>query len=171
MLTGGIHMNSFQKFVHRTNFVFQLLAGILVLVIVAALGWDLVARNVFNAPTLWAMDLSRLALLFLFFLAIGPALESGSHVAVDILNEYLTGRPRWALQVVAQVLVIVFACFLLWEVTGETYDAFVYDGSFPTVVPVKMKYVYWIGPFGVLQFLLTALSLLWTSSLQTSQAA
>ena len=162
-------MNSCHQFVHRTNVIFQIPACILVLVIVAALGWDLVARNVFNAPTLWATDLSRFALLFLFFLGIGPALEAGSHVAVDILSEHLTGRRRWALQIVAQVLVVIFACFLLWEVTKQTYDSFVDDGRFSTVIPVKMKYVYWIGPIGVLQFLLTSLSLLWKSSLQAPE--
>lgn len=159
-------MSGIHSFVHRTNFLFQLLAGFFVLVIVVALGWDLVARNVFNAPTLWAMDLSRFALLFVFFLGLAPALESGSHVAVDILPEALRGWSKWALQLLAQALVIVFACFLLWQVVVQTYDSFVDNGSFPTVIPVKMKHIYWIGPIGVLQFLITGISLMWHTSLQ-----
>jgi hypothetical protein len=37
------------------------------------------------------------------------------------------------------------------------------NSFFPTVVPIKLKHVYWIGPLGVLQFLLTGLAMLSTT--------
>lgn len=142
------------------NRLFLVASGAMLLVILAAMSWDLVARNAFNAPTLWGLDTCRFALVFLFFFAIAPALESGSHVAVDVLYEHLGSRSLRMLQLVAHALTIVFACFLLWLVLRESREAFIDDGFFPTVVPVKLKYIYWIGPVGVLQFLMTAICLL-----------
>ena len=142
------------------NRVFLNVAGWLALALLAALTYDLVARNVFGAPTLWALDVSRFLLLFLFFFALAPTLEAGSHVSVDVLQHYLTERPRRVLRIVAQLLLLAYGAFLLWQTCQHTYDAFVDDGLFPTVVPIKLKHVYWVGPLGVLQFMLTAIALL-----------
>lgn len=153
-------MAPIRVFVHGTNRLFQFLAGLAVVFIVCALGYDLVARNMFNAPTLWAMDLSRFALVFVFFLGIAPALEKGAHVGVDLLATTLRPRAQAALKVFALFLVVVFATVLLWQVTKLTMDIFARGGRFPTVIPIERKHVYWIGPVGVAQFLLTALVML-----------
>lgn len=148
------------RLTRRINAVFIALAGLIAGAILLALAYDLVARNVFDAPTLWALDASRFLLLFLFFFALAPALESGAHVSVDILEHYLGARMQRALRIVARVLILVFGAFLMWQICRTTYEAFVENALFPTVVPVRLKHVYWIAPLGVLQFLLTALALL-----------
>jgi TRAP-type C4-dicarboxylate transport system permease small subunit len=148
------------RFTRRVNRVFLAFAGLLAAAILLALSYDLVARNVFDAPTLWALDISRFLLLFLFFFALAPALESGAHVSVDILEHYLGPRARRLLRIVARLLVLLFGVFLMWQICRTTYEAFVENSLFPTVVPVRLKHVYWIAPIGVLQFLLTAAALL-----------
>ena len=153
-------MGRLTLFTRRVNRVFLAAAGLIAAAILAALGYDLVARNVFDAPTLWALDVSRFLLLFLFFLALAPALESGAHVAVDLLHHYVGPKTRRALSVLARLLILVFGGFLMWQVCRTTYEAFVDNGLFPTVIPLRLKHVYWIAPVGVAQFLLTALALL-----------
>lgn len=147
-------------FTRRVNRVFLALAGLLAAAILLALSYDLVARNVFDSPTLWALDISRFLLLFMFFFALAPALESGAHVSVDILDHYLGPQARRALRIVARILILVFGAFLMWQICRTTYEAFAENSLFPTVVPVRLKHVYWVAPLGVLQFLLTALALL-----------
>ena len=151
-------MRSFVALTRRINRVFLALAGVLIAVILAAIAYDLVARHVFNAPTLWALDVSRFLLLFAFFLALGPTLQAGSHVSVDVVEQSLPRGPRRVVRMFALVLVLVFGTFLLWQVARATYEAFVDDSLFPIVIPLKLKHVYWIGPIGVLQFMLTAIA-------------
>lgn len=151
-------MGRMALFTRRVNRVFLALAGLLAAAILLVLAYDLVARNVFDAPTLWALDISRFLLLFLFFLALAPALESGAHVSVDVLELYLGAQPRRVLRIVARILVLVFGAFLMWQICRTTYEAFAENSLFPTVVPLRLKHVYWIAPIGVLQFLLTALA-------------
>ena len=153
-------MGRLALFTRRVNRVFLTLSGWLALAILAALTYDLVARNVFGAPTLWALDVSRFLMLVLFFFALAPTLEAGGHVSIDVLQHYLPARAGRVMRILAQVLVLVFGAFLMWQIGKHTYDAFVDDALFPTVVPIKLKHVYWVGPLGVLQFLLTALVLL-----------
>jgi TRAP-type C4-dicarboxylate transport system permease small subunit len=153
-------MPSLTRFTRRVNRVFLTVAGWLALALLAALTYDLVARNVFDAPTVWALDISRFLLLFLFFFALAPTLEAGSHVSVDVLQHYLSDRPRRVLRIVAQLLLIAYGAFFLWQVGKHAYDAFIDNAFFPTVVPIKQKHVYWVGPLGVAQFMLTALALL-----------
>jgi TRAP-type C4-dicarboxylate transport system permease small subunit len=150
-------LESLGQFTRKVNGLFLAISGVLALAILAAISWDLVARNVFDSPTLWALDASRFLMLFLFFLAVGPTLESNSHVNVDLLDHYLSPGPKRVMRILAIILALIFGCFLLWQIWRTTYEAFVEDGLFPTVVPIKMKYVYWIAPIGIMQFLLTGI--------------
>lgn len=150
-------IESARRATRAVNRLFLVLAGVLALGIFAAMLYDLVMRNAFDAPTLWALDVSRFMLLYLFFLALAPALEAGSHVSVDVLADRMPPvAARW-LRSAAVVLTIVFGALLLWQVSRATQDAFVRDETFPIAVPIHVKYVYWIGPLGTLQFLLTAI--------------
>ena len=54
-------------------------------------------------------------------------------------------------------LTVVFGCILLWQLTRSTVDVFVRDELFPTAIQLRVKYVYWIGPVGTLEFVLTAI--------------
>lgn len=153
-------MHHFHVFVRAVNGWFLRLSGFGVLLVLGGVLWEIIARNVFGLPTSWALDSSRFALVFVFFLALAPALQSGAHVAVDILYEYLPRGPKRILQAVAQTLVIGFALLILWFIWLETYEAFIYDGSFTATILVKMKAIYWIGPLGTIQFLLTGISML-----------
>jgi TRAP-type C4-dicarboxylate transport system permease small subunit len=156
----GTWAGALTRFTHAVNRVFLRLAGALTAAILAILLYDLVMRNVFDAPTTWAMDIARFTLVFVFFFALAPALESGAHVAVDILDHYLPPAARRALRIVALALMLVFGAFLLWQLASTTIEAFADDALFPTLVAVKLKHVFWIGPLGVIEFLLTALALL-----------
>lgn len=142
---------------HALNRVFLLLAGVLAVAICAMIFYDVLMRNAFDAPTIWALDVSRFFLVYLFFLALAPALETGAHVSVDILEQWVSPQAWRRLRIAAVTLTILFGCILLWQLTRSTLDVFVSNEMFPTAVPLRVKYVYWIGPVGALEFVLTAI--------------
>jgi TRAP-type C4-dicarboxylate transport system permease small subunit len=149
------------------NRVFIALAGAMALGIFAVILYDVLMRNAFDAPTVWALDVSRFLLVYLFFLALAPALEAGTHVSVDAVMHWVSPAAARRLRMAAVLLTMVFGMILLWQVTRATLDAFARDEMFPTAVPIRMKYVFWIGPLGTLQFVLTAvvaLAALWIPS-------
>jgi len=149
------------------NRVFIALAGAMAVGIFAVILYDVLMRNAFDAPTVWALDVSRFLLVYLFFLALAPALEAGSHVSVDAVTHWVGPGAARRLHTAAALLTVAFGMILLWQVTRATVDAFTRDEMFPTAVPIRMKYIFWIGPLGTLQFVLTAavaLAALWIPS-------
>lgn len=155
-----MRFESLQAFTRRVNRLFLSVAGIVTAAILFVITYDLIMRNVFDAPTLWALDLSRFLLVFAAFFAMAPTLEHGSHVTVDLVETQLPPKPQRMMRIFAHILMLIFAGFLMWQLTRTTIEAFEEDSLFPTVIEVKLKHVYWVGPLGMLQFILTGIVML-----------
>lgn len=149
-----------ERFTRRVNRVFLWIAGWLAAATLAIITYDLVLRNVFDEPTTWALDVSRFMMVYLFFFALAPALESGAHVSVDILEQNMPPKVRRWLQILAMVFVLIFGAFLFWQVMRFTIEAYEDNALFPTFIRIRLIEVYWIAPVGVAEFLLTALAML-----------
>jgi hypothetical protein len=59
-------------------------------------------------------------------------------------------------RLIGKVLTVIFAAVFLWYVAAFYYDIVEVDEVSFTMLIVQLKYLYWIGPLGALQFLLTA---------------
>ena len=147
----------FGRVVRAVNRVFTVLAGTLALFILCVILYDVTLRYVFDAPTIWAIDFASFSLSYLFFLALAPALEGGFHVSVDFFSQRFTPRMRRAATVIAAGLAIAFVAVLFWELLDATIEEFIENNLTDTAVPVRVKWLYLVGPIGSLQMLLTAI--------------
>lgn len=148
------------RFTRGVNRVFLALSGALAVAIMVIVLQDVVRRYAFNDPSVWALDVASFLLVYLFFLALAPALQSGSHVTVDLFNEVLPAGLQRHLMRLGHVLVVVFGCVFFWQLLKAASEAFTDNELFPTATPVRVKYVWMIGPIGTAQFILTGLVLL-----------
>lgn len=69
------------------------LSGWLIVPMTAGLVYEVVSRYIFNAPTIWAYDMTYMFSGALFMLGSAYALRQGTHVRADFLLESLS--PRW----------------------------------------------------------------------------
>lgn len=150
-------LETFTRFV---NSIFAALACLLVLVIMAAIVIQIVYRFALNDPIAWVLDITIFLLVFVFFLALAPALQSGAHIEVDMFDSMIPERYRKTVRLIGKTLTVVFAAILLWYVAAFYYDIVEVDEVSFTMLIVQLKYLYWIGPLGALQFFLTAVVLL-----------
>jgi TRAP-type C4-dicarboxylate transport system permease small subunit len=148
-------LDAAEAFTRTLNRLFALIACALVAAIVMIVVREVVLRYGFNAPSTWGMDVSRYLLQFTFFLALAPALESGHHVHVDLFDPLVPAGWHRAQRIAGWMLVVFFGAVLFWYVLDLAIDVFETDEFSFSVVPIKLKYLYWIGPVGTLQFLLT----------------
>jgi TRAP-type C4-dicarboxylate transport system permease small subunit len=148
-------LDAAEAFTRAVNRLFALAASILAAAIVVVVVREVVLRYGFNAPSTWGMDITRYLLQFTFFLALAPALESGHHVHVDLFDPLVPRAWRRWQRVSGHALVLFFGAVLFWYVLDLTIDVFETDELSFSVIPIRLKYVYWIGPVGTLQFLLT----------------
>jgi TRAP-type C4-dicarboxylate transport system permease small subunit len=143
--------------VRAVNRVFLTISGLLVLIVVAIVLQDVVRRYGFNDPSEWALDISSFLLVYIFFLALAPALEAGSHVTVDFLGERLPASWQGYAAVLANALVAAFGAVLLWQLLDRTIEVFAENYLSSTALPIRLKYIYVIAPIGAFQFVVTAL--------------
>lgn len=153
-------LSDYVRLTRAVNRVFLVIAGAFAAVILAIVVHDIVRRSVFDDPTMWGLDYSRFALVFLSFFSLAPALQAGTHVNVDLVEQALPPAIRRWVRLIGLALILVLGGYLLWYLTRTTLEAYVEESIFPTVVTVKQSHVFWVGPVGVAQFMLTALALL-----------
>ncbi|MFO0986446.1 MAG: TRAP transporter small permease [Alphaproteobacteria bacterium] len=135
---------------------FMAAATLLVALMVAIILFDVISRSFFNAPTLWAFDLVRFALLYATFLGLAPALAGGSHIVVDMFDPLLPKIVRPAVPFLAAGLTLAFGIVLLWHVADLTHEAFADGRTAQATIAVPEKWIWLPAPIGTALFVAAA---------------
>lgn len=101
----------------------------------------------------WIEEAVRLMNLFLVFLALGPALERGRHVNIEILQDRLSPRSQVMLRRLIDAVGIVFSLYLSWLSLTLVQHVLMTGQRSPTL-GLPMGWIY-MAPF--LGFVLLAL--------------
>ncbi|HLV29399.1 MAG TPA: TRAP transporter small permease subunit [Burkholderiaceae bacterium] len=117
-------------------------AAALMAVIVPVMMYEVISRYVFNAPTVWGMELAVL-LFGPYFLLGGPyLLHLGGHVSLDLFHRRLQPRTRRIMDAFHLIVIITFCVILLYFAWPLAMQAFEFrETSFsawnPPVWPYK----------------------------------
>ncbi|MBU2955560.1 TRAP transporter small permease subunit [Marinobacter sp. F3R08] len=118
------------------------IVSVLVFVMVAVISYEVVARYFFNAPTVWAMELSTL-LFGPYFMLAGPyLLHTAGHVNVDILHSRFPARVAGLMDCMTHTLILVVSIvFIYYSLPVATNAYHSGETSFtawnPAIWPVK----------------------------------
>lgn len=115
-------------FMKAFYFLLKALAWLAALLFVAAgcmLTYEVLARYLFIAPTIWAAELSQLCLIWGSMIAMPWLLKTGRHISVDALTERLGPKAKRACHVLAMAFVAVFSAWVAWKGGGIFWDSFV----------------------------------------------
>ncbi len=93
------------------SFVAIIFAGMII--------YDVVMRYGFNAPTLWAFDLTKMLYGFYFILLGGYALRHQSHVRVDLVTETLGPATRRIVEILGY---FIFFFPFAWVFTTRSWE-------------------------------------------------
>ena len=86
----------------------------LILLVLAIIFFEVVARYVFNRPTLWGMLSATWLWGGLSVLSAGYVLKNRAHVRMDIVYSRVPNRWRAALDVFNSLFFFFFVCVLIW---------------------------------------------------------
>lgn len=123
------------------RWIFQATVWLMAIVVPVML-YEVVARYLFNAPTVWGMELAVL-LFGPYFLLGGPyLLHLKGHVALDVARQRLSPAWQRRLDLVNFPIIVLFCAILLYFSAPAAYSAFTYrETSFsawnPPIWPVK----------------------------------
>ncbi|WP_305986628.1 TRAP transporter small permease [Roseibium sp. MMSF_3544] len=107
--------------------VLQALAGVAALLFVLAgcmLTYEVSARYLFIAPTIWAAELSQLCLIWGSMIGMPWLLKTNQHIAVDAVTERLGDAARRACRVLAMAAIALFSAIVTWKGGEIFYDSF-----------------------------------------------
>lgn len=101
-------------FFDTLSLVTSRMAMIMIALIVLVMFYEVVARYVFNAPTLWANELSLWIAGVVFLFAGQYAMQQRSHIRIYVIYDVM---PRWAQKtadVISVGLIVGFTVALVW---------------------------------------------------------
>jgi TRAP-type C4-dicarboxylate transport system permease small subunit len=153
-------LNRAEAIMRLVNRAFAAAACILVLVIMTVIVVQIFYRFVLDDPIAWVLDITIFLLVFVFFLSVAPALESDSHIEVDMFDPLIPDRLRKPVRLIGKLLTLAFAAIFFWFVFAFYRDIVEIDEIAFGMIEVPLTWVYWVGPVGALQFLLTAIVLI-----------
>jgi TRAP-type mannitol/chloroaromatic compound transport system permease small subunit len=98
---------------------------LLALPLVGALTFEVIARYVFNKPTIWAYDVTYMLYGTIFMLGAAYTLYKGGHIRTDIFYASWSVRTRgWVDAVLYLVLFFPGVIFFFWAGLQEALHAF-----------------------------------------------
>ncbi len=95
------------------------LGSYLVLPLIAVVGWEVMMRYGFNAPTSWAFELTVFIYGIHYSLALAYAHKSNTHVAIDIFESRLSKKSRTILRIFANMFLFIPTIGLLAFYTSQ----------------------------------------------------
>lgn len=115
-------MNVFLRFADRLSEYCSRIFAWLIVPMVGGLFYEVVARYVFDAPTVWAYDLTYMLYGTLFIMGSAYALSKNRHVRIDVF--YQSFSPRWkGIADACLYLLLFFPPMVVLLVKGVSYAA------------------------------------------------
>ena len=125
--------------------------------------YDVIARYVFNAPTLWANEIAVYLVQAIVFLPMGLLVIDNSHVRVTLLTDRLSPWMQARLHRFSLVMTAVFATVIVWLGWAYTAHAWKQGQLSPTLLAVPLWIPNALIPLGGLLLLVSALGTLLAS--------
>lgn len=93
--------------VDRLSFAIAAVSMVMILGLVFSMVYEVAARYAFNAPTIWAYDISYMLNGSLFLLAAAFTLAKNNHVRIDFLSALLPVRAQHGINAVFYVVLFL----------------------------------------------------------------
>lgn len=149
-IRGGIHNASpglarFIRVVDSVSVRSGKIVAWMVLPMSFSLVYEVVARYVFNAPTIWASDVSQILYGMFFMLGSAYALQRQQHIRTDFLYGKWSVRTRGLVDAGCYILLYFPALiFFLWVGSEFSYRSFLFNERIvtspwmPIIWPLKL---------------------------------
>lgn len=130
----------------------------ILLIILLSLMYEVIARYVFNSPTIWAQDVCKQALCALGAFGGSYALLYNQHVRVDVFYGSWSERTRAIVDICTCVLYMLFLVLLVYQTIISCMDSWFFHERMASVFAPPLYYIKTLIPVGAVLLLLQAIS-------------
>jgi C4-dicarboxylate transporter DctQ subunit len=143
-------MKGFWKFFDKLSDVMAALAGVLLVLISAAMCYTIFMRFVFRQTTIWITPMSEYALLWIVFLGTTWLLREGGHITTDVIYIHLNEKSRRYLNLTMSVVGGLACALLLYLGIVHICDCILHGVTDVRAMTVPKSAVFIIIPIGSL---------------------
>jgi len=155
-------MKRFWKFFDKLSDVMAALAGVLLVLISAAMCYTIFMRFLFRQTTIWITPMSEYALLWIVFLGTTWLLREGGHITTDVIYIHLDEKAKRYLDLMMSVVGGLACALLLYLGIVHLSDCILHGVTDVRALTVPKSVVFIVIPIGSLfltiQFFRTAWS-------------
>ena len=87
--------------------------------LVAAVSYEVIARYVFNAPTIWSFDVTYMLYGTIFMLGAAYALHKGAHIRTDFFYEKWSAQTKGMVDSISYILFFFPSLIMLFAASGS----------------------------------------------------
>lgn len=114
--------------IDKFSAVLAFFAGLMLLVLIGDMMYEVVSRRVFSAPTLWAYDVAYMVNGIGFLFAAGYTLRKNAHIRIDFFSTRFPRRNQdWVNAIVYLFLILPALAFFVIGAYSEWLEAFLTD--------------------------------------------
>lgn len=152
------------RFLLRLNAPFSFVAAALTALMMLTVVYDVIARLVFNAPTLWVIDANEYMLVYLTFVPAAWILLRDHHVKVELVVDQLTPRARRIMGFLGDLMGLAYCVVLTWQSWLVSWEAYRQGYRFSTALALPQFPIFVIIPIGAAWLGLAFLVRLWAGA-------
>ena len=138
------------KAINRLSWLAELIAEIGLVGLLLIVIHEVIVRYVFDAPTLFSVELSEYLLVLVVFMSVGWVLKEDRHVAVTFAVDVLPEKMRQGFSLVTSLLTVAFLAILVWQGGRTALTAYRGDYHSSSLLDFPMWIPYTLIPLGAL---------------------
>ncbi len=127
-----------KKIMDKLASCIETIGGIAILMMTLIVLLQIVMRYFFNSPLTWSEEIARYIFIYVTFLGAGILVYERGHLFVEVLFNKIQGKAKNVLQLILDLIVLIFSLYLLWS---SRYSMQYAHGSRSTAVQIPMEYI------------------------------
>lgn len=140
----------------------QSLCALCVLGMAFAVGYEIVARGLFDAPTIWSQEVSVYLLIAIGFLGLAPTLGTDEHIRIDLLTRRMAAPVQKTLRIVSLMMIAVYAATAAYGGVEMVRQSLRFGRRAPTLLAVPVWIPQMLIPIGMGLLALAAIVGAWS---------
>ncbi len=155
-------MKGFWKLFDKLSDIMAMLAGVLLVLISAAMCYTIFMRFVFRQTTIWITPMSEYALLWIVFLGTTWLLREGGHITTDVVYIHLNEKSKSYLNLIMAVVGGLACAMLLYLGIVHLWDCLVHGVTDVRAMTVPKSAVFIVIPIGSLFLTIQFFRMAWS---------
>lgn len=142
------------------------LCAVLILAIGIVVSYEVIARWVFGAPTIWAQEIAVYLLIACAFFGFAPTMQAGEHIQIDLLAKRLRERARLIVELIVCLCIAAYAGIAAWGGYEMVAQSFRYGRKSLTLLAVPVWIPQLVLPIGMVMLAIVVLAKAWQLTAQ-----